>query len=208
VDVDNARGARLAAEHLAALGHTRIAHLMGDAVQASTGERLRSLGDALDRLGILLRPDWCLPCSYNGRLGYESTCRLLALPDPPTAILAGNDSLALAAMQAARDMGVRVPEQLSVVGFDDIPTASMATPPLTTVRQPLAEIGERATRLLVARIEGDTVVPRIHRADPALVIRGSTAPPAPAPPDAIVGAGTQAELPVWEPHLARKEELK
>jgi LacI family transcriptional regulator len=109
--------------------------------------------------------------------GQRVARELLTLPEPPTAIFAGNDGLALAALEAARELGIPVPDGVSIVGFDDILRASMVTPPLTTVRQPLAEIGERATRLLVARIEGDASAREAHRAEPELVVRGTTAPP-------------------------------
>ena len=177
VDVDNAEGIRLAMEHLLGLGHRRIAHIMGDANQPSVPERRDSFYRSLREQGIEPPDEYVVPCAYNGIMGAEAARRLLQLPNPPTAIMAGNDTLALACIEAAQGLGIRVPAQLSVVGFDDIPTSAMVTPALTTVRQPLAEIGERATRILIARIEGTNDVPPSSRAEPVLMVRETTAPP-------------------------------
>jgi DNA-binding LacI/PurR family transcriptional regulator len=177
VDVDNAKGIRLATEHLLALGHRRIAHIMGDANQPSVPERRDGFCRTLADHGIEPPSEYLVPCAYNGRMGAEAARRLLQLPNPPTAIVAGNDTLALASIEAATELGLRVPEELSVVGFDDIPTSAMVTPALTTVRQPLAEIGERATRMLIARLEGTDAVSSSSRAEPQLVVRDTTAPP-------------------------------
>ncbi len=176
VDVDNDKGARLATRHLLSLGHRRIAHLMGNQNEASAQARLAGFLATLAEAGISAPPAYIAACRYKGRISYDETRRLLALPEPPTALFAGNDNIALEAMEAARDAGVCVPEQLSIVGFDDIPTASLVTPPLTTVRQPLARIGETAARLLVARVEGKPVPPpTTHLLEPEIIIRGTTA---------------------------------
>jgi LacI family transcriptional regulator len=176
VDVDNEKGAELAVQHLLARGHTRVAHLMGDEAQPSVSRRREAFVRALQRAGIDVPPAYLVPGRYNAAAGYEGGLRLLALPEPPTAIFAGNDALALGAIAAARERGVAVPEQLSVVGFDDIPASRLVTPPLTTVRQPLAAIGALATRLLVAQIEREPIARLAHLKEPELVIRGSTAP--------------------------------
>lgn len=186
VDVDNVAGGRLATEHLLALGHRKIAHLFGDHFQRSAHEREAGWRDALADAGISPPPEYCIVCDYQGDPAYEATQRLLALPDPPTAIFAANDKSAFECVRAARDGGVSVPGDLSVVGFDDIPSAALVTPPLTTVRQPLAQIGSAAVELLLARLEKNTagqaeVTAPAPAADfllfsPELVVRGSTAP--------------------------------
>ena len=176
VKVDNLKGERLAAEHLLALGHRRIAHLTGEVNQASGSARRDGFRHALAAAGVDVPAEYMEPCSYAGKEGYEATRRLLRLPQPPTAIFAGNDRIALAAMEAARDSHVAVPEELSLIGFDDTPPASLVTPPLTTVRQPLEQIGEKAARLLIARVEGQPVAPTTHLLEPELIVRGSTAP--------------------------------
>ena len=178
VDVDNALGIRLGTEHLLALGHRRIAHIMGDESQRSVHERRASFIATMRAHGLGPPPEYLAPCSYNARRCSEEATRLLALPKRPTAFVAGNDTLALSAIRTAQELGERVPQELSIVGFDDIPTSALVTPALTTVRQPLAEIGERAASLLLARIDGVETTNSSSRARPELVVRNSTAPPA------------------------------
>jgi LacI family transcriptional regulator len=175
VDVDNYRGARLAAEHFLSLGHTRIAHLTGNHNLASAQQRVEGFRAALAAAGVACPPEYLVPGLYSARDAHENARRLLSLSRPPSAIFAGNDSIAVAVMEVAHDLGIAVPRQLSVVGFDDIPAARQVTPPLTTIRQPLTQIGETATRLLVARVEGRPVPPTTHLLEPELIVRGSTA---------------------------------
>jgi DNA-binding LacI/PurR family transcriptional regulator len=121
---------------------------------------------------------------FSGEWAFEQTLALLRGSEPPTAICAGNDTIALAIIDAARCAGVRVPEQLSVVGFDDSPSATLVSPDLTTVHQPLLEIGNCAAGLLIDRMRGHRVVDdeRPHLLSPKLIVRGSTsaAPLAPS----------------------------
>jgi DNA-binding LacI/PurR family transcriptional regulator len=186
VDVDNIRGAQLATEHLLALGHRRIAHLEGDAGLASASLRREGFLTAMAAAGVQVADDYRVPCGYGQddktrAESQEKVRRLLALPCPPTALFAANDTLAFAAITAATEAGLSVPEQLSVVGFDDIPAAPFLTPPLTTIRQPLLQIGQAATRRLAARVEGKPVPPTTQLLEPELIMRGSTAPPAAEP---------------------------
>ncbi len=186
VDVDNALGIELAMEHLLWLGHRKIAFLSGTPEMQSAGERIGAYHAARTTAGIPLRPEFVTPArsrgdalepfgSYSGHATYTDTRRLLALPEPPTAILAGNDRMALEALRAARDAHVLVPEQLSIVGFDDRLEAALVTPGLTTVRQPLLDIGREAARLLIEEIThpGETT-PTAVRLAPSLIVRGST----------------------------------
>jgi LacI family transcriptional regulator len=115
--------------------------------------------------------------NYDGEGVYEHSRELLTQPNRPTAIFAGNDRIALIVLQAAADLGLRVPDDLSVVGFDDIGQAEHSDPPLTTVRQPLTSIGELAAKLLISRVENGKTDPEIHLIDPELIERRSTAPP-------------------------------
>lgn len=180
VDVDNAKGACLATEHLLSLGHTRIAHLMGEKNLISTSRRRDGFRAALASAGLAVPERFLVPASYSAYYtdATRSSIRnLLTQPDPPTAIFAGNDLLALAVIEAARELGIDLPGELSIMGFDDSPVAPMASPPLTTIQQPLSDIGKTATRLLVERVEGKPVPPTAHLLEPALVARGSTAPP-------------------------------
>jgi len=182
VDIDNRRGVRLAVEHLLALGHTRIAHLMGNIDQANVIERDDAFRAALSGAGVALPAAYRVDGEYNHESGMKNAHCLLSLPEPPTAIFAGNDVLALAALDAARERGLRVPEDLSVVGFDDIPAATLVNPQLTTVRQPLTEIGARAMRRLVETIEGRAPEQMVYVLEPELVVRGTTAAPRPETP--------------------------
>jgi len=109
--------------------------------------------------------------------GQEAAATLLDLPDPPTAIFASNDNMAIGVLQVARERGLRVPEELSVVGFDDSDRASIVTPALTTVRQPLEEMGRIAVSLLMRLIDGQRVEALRVELATRLVVRDSTAPP-------------------------------
>jgi LacI family transcriptional regulator len=175
VDVDNAQGARLAAEHLLNLGHTRIAHLSSRPDNANAIVRRIAFWDALALQGILPHPDYEVVGTFHNERLVEETRRLLALPAPPTAIFAWNDLAARAVLEGARRAGVRVPEQLSVIGFDDLPDGADAPVPLTTIRQPVRELGRAAARLLIATLDGE--MPENVTLPVSLVVRGSTGPP-------------------------------
>jgi DNA-binding LacI/PurR family transcriptional regulator len=176
VDVDNALGVRLATEHLLGLGHRRIAHLTGNTNMASVPARREAFQTAMADAGCAVPPEYIQACSYDAATSYAATQRLLSLPEPPTAIFAGNDAMAMTAMEAAQDRGLSVPHDLSIIGFDDVPTAPMTRPALTTIRQPLLEIGEQAARLLASRIEDQSTATSSLLLKPALVVRGSTGP--------------------------------
>lgn len=174
VDVDNALGARLAAEHLASLGHTRIAYLAGHETQWSVRERHAAFWSRLAEFGIEERPEYRRVGTFSLSGSYKSAQYLLELPEPPTAIFATNDALAMAAMDAARVMGVSIPEELSIVGFDDVPMAVHVRPQLTTLRHPIREVGCIAIQLLLNRINGESIENPGVRLPPELIVRGST----------------------------------
>lgn len=178
VGIEDRRGARLAAEHLLALGHRRFALLTAAAPSFTFLERVAGYREALIAAGITWEsvPRSELPANLPER-GLEGARRVLASDPRPTALIAATDQLALGAIEAAREAGLRVPEELSIVGFDDVPGAAWARPALTTVRQPLFEKGEVAGRLLTAGAQPREVILPIE-----LVVRGSTAPPPPARP--------------------------
>ena len=177
VDVDNARGAVLATEHLLALGHRRIAFLMGDGTQRSVFQRRDAFMATLGRAGVPVRDDYWLPGSFEPEVVYRNVTRLLNLPEPPTSIFTTNDDMAATTLEAARDLGVRVPQDLSVIGFDDYPYKGVGAPILTTVRHPLAEVGEAAARLLIDRVEGRGDGQREMVFQPELIVRETTLPP-------------------------------
>jgi LacI family transcriptional regulator len=177
VSATNWAGGRRAAEHLLALGHRRIAGLLGPPDFPATRDRLAGYRAALEAAGVPLDPalvrygDW-RSAPARGTMG-----DLLDLADPPTAVFAGNDEQCLGIYRALYERGLRVPDAVSVVGFDDMPYSSLLAPPLTTVRQPLREMGRVATKLLLRLIAGEPVERvRVELATP-LVRRGSSAPP-------------------------------
>ncbi len=154
VDSDSLRGGRLATQHLISLGHRRIALLSGRADLDSA--RLRAEGFRIEMAAASIPVDESLviATSFQPDLAATAAHRLLTMTNPPTAIVSANDITALQVMEVARELGMRVPEDLSVVGFDDIPDAAAATPPLTTVRQPLQKMGEEAMHLLLDILDG------------------------------------------------------
>lgn len=174
--IDNAEGGRLAIEHLLALGHRRIGCIAGPAALSPGLDRLAGYRQALH--AARLAPDDALIVNgdFHDRGGYAAAQALLSLPDPPTAIFAGNDLMALGAMAAAHAAGVQIPAELSIVGFDDIHLAAFLNPPLTTVAQPKHELGVLAAEMLFARLEQPALPARRRLLSTQLVVRGSTAP--------------------------------
>jgi LacI family transcriptional regulator len=169
-------GADQAMRHLLELGHRRIAHITGPKGWVATEDRRRGYRAALASAGIL--PDPALEAEAIPEIdsGRDAATELLALPDRPTAIFAFNDNIAIGAIQAARARGLRVPEDLSVVGFDDVEHATIVTPALTTVRQPLAEMGRTAVSLLSRLMERQSFETLHVELATRLVVRDSTAP--------------------------------
>ncbi|WP_221585360.1 LacI family DNA-binding transcriptional regulator [Microbacterium sp. G2-8] len=176
VDTDNLRGAREATEHLIGLGHRRIAHLRGRGDLESARLREQGYREALQSAGLDVDPALIAEGGYRPAEAAEGAAALLDLPTPPTAIFAANDLSAIETMHVASGRGLRLPDDLSVVGFDDVPEAAATTPPLTTVRQPLAAMGRSAVDLLVRMID-DGAEPTHIRMSADLIVRGSTAAP-------------------------------
>jgi LacI family transcriptional regulator len=182
VGATNWSGAYQATAHLLRLGHRRIAHISGPAAIGCSRARRSGYLAALDAAGVPVDPALLPEADFYQEGGYRAACALLDLPAPPTAIFAGNDMQAMGVYAALRERGLRVPDEVSVVGFDDIPVASMVSPPLTTVRQPLAEMGRVAATMLLTLIDGASLPsPRVELAT-ALMVRGSCAPPHAVPP--------------------------
>lgn len=177
VDSDNIGGAHMAVEHLISLGHRRIAHLRGRGDLESAHLREKGYRESIAAAGIRFDPALVRDGGYQHAEGREAALELLKLPERPTAIFAGNDLSAIGAMEAAQDLGLRVPDELSVIGFDDIPEASRATPRLTTVAQPMHEMGAEAVRMLVDLLSGGTDGNRHAYLPDELIVRETTAPP-------------------------------
>jgi LacI family transcriptional regulator len=170
-------GADQAMEHLLGLGHRRIGAITGPPGWVATEERLAGYQAALTAAGIAPEPGLDVASDYEFAPGAEAARVLLDLPKPPTAIFAFNDAIALGVLRAAYERGVRVPDDLSVVGFDDIKYATIVSPALTTVRQPLAEMGRNGVSLLLRLMEDPRHVNRRIELPTRLVVRESTAPP-------------------------------
>ena len=167
-------GAFQATRHLLDLGHRRIGIITGPDDMIASVARLSGFRAALEAAGVPLPAEYVRRGEFHHRDGLEQGGALLALAEPPTAVFASNDLQALGVYEAARSNGVRIPEQLSVVGYDDLKAASWVSPALTTIRVPLAEMADQATRLLVRlRDEPDFAVSHIDLAT-TLVVRQST----------------------------------
>jgi LacI family transcriptional regulator len=173
----HAAGAKEATEHLLALGHRRIGAIAGAPGWYATEERLIGFRAALAGAGILLDPELVVYSDWRIPSGTVAAQQLLALADPPTAIFGFNDNVAIGALHAAHSRGLTVPDDLSVVGFDDTEPAVIVTPRLTSVRQPLAEMGRMGVSLLSRLIEGQRVDALRLELSTKLVVRDSTAPP-------------------------------
>jgi LacI family transcriptional regulator len=175
VTAANASGAKQATEHLLALGHRRIGVITGPRSWNASEERLIGHHAALAGAGEMPDSRLELEGDFEHASGFAAASRLLALSDPPTAIFAFNDDMAVGALRAARERGLRVPDELSVVGFDDSEQAPIVTPALTTVRQPLAEMGRMAVSLLTRLLEGQRLEALRVELATRLVVRGSAA---------------------------------
>lgn len=178
--LDDVAAARKAVQHLIDLGHQKIAYISDylDDLFSSDFNRNRYMGyrQALEGAGIPVRPDYHRQGWHTRDNGRQMAMDLLNLPDPPSAIFAFSDELALGALEGARDLGLRVPQELSVVGYDDIELAHFAQ--LTTVRQNLFESGVQGVELLLDRIENPAAPPAQLQLPTELVVRKTTAPPA------------------------------
>lgn len=180
IAVDNIAAARLAVGHLTALGHVRIALIGGspdDPFRFSVPvDRFNGYRDALASAGLSFDPVLVVPGNFSAEGGAEAMQQLLSAPSPPTAVFACSDEMAIGAMQVARDAGLRVPEDLSVIGIDDHDISAYVG--LTTIRQDVAEQGERVAKLLLERLRPDGDHDEIHERHPTrLVVRRTTAPP-------------------------------
>jgi LacI family transcriptional regulator len=172
---DNVDGAEAAVRHLHELGHRRIATITGMLESRPGIDRLRGYRAAVQGLGLAYRDEFVSYGDFYAESGRAAAGRLLALPERPTAIFAASDLMAIGAVRAAAEAGLRVPEDLSIVGFDDIQLAPHVNPPLTTLRQDKLGLGTAAADALVARIGGDTERSSLRTLPVELVVRGSTA---------------------------------
>ena len=173
----NWSGAVAAARHVLDLGHRRIGVVGGPGEFLCARERIEACRAVLDISGVPLEPRLVRTGQFFFEDGLALGQDLLSRPDPPTAVLCGNDLQALGVYEAARQSGLRIPEELSVVGFDGIDAGTWCGPPLTTVCQPFRDIGAAAAKLLLALIAGRVPAQTRIELPTSLVVRASTAPP-------------------------------
>ena len=177
ISLNHRLAAELALEHLVALGHRRIAFIKGQSFSSDTEARWRGIRQVAAQMGVAVEPQ--LTAVLEGddpshRSGYEATQQLLATGERFTALFAFNDVSAIGAVRGLREAGLRVPEDVSVVGFDDVQSAAFQNPALTTVRQPLRRMGVLAAETVLSQIAGGVEAARMVVVDPELVVRGST----------------------------------
>jgi LacI family transcriptional regulator len=174
VSSDNVEGAALAVRHLVERGHTRIATITGQMDKAPARDRLRGYREEVQRQGLAYRDDYVAYGDFYVESGAAGMDALLALPEPPTAVFAASDLMAAGALGTVARAGLRVPEDVAVVGFDDILLAGLTQPPLTTLRQDKLGLGAAAAEALMALIEGDGDAQAVVTLPVELVVRSST----------------------------------
>jgi LacI family transcriptional regulator, repressor for deo operon, udp, cdd, tsx, nupC, and nupG len=176
VITDNRLAAKRAIEHLIELGHTKIGHVIGPSRNRQTNERLVGFSQALQEAGLPIRTEWLVQGSYNMQSGKVAAERMLMREERPTAVFCGNDEMAIGFIHRMRQAGIECPQDISVIGFDDIDMSEYFDPPLTTMRQPREQMGRIATRSLIDIIEGiapeDDPIHVVLTSD--LVVREST----------------------------------
>lgn len=183
VRVDNRRAASEATQYLLQLGHQRIGFIAGSRGSLLTRDRERGYLDAMKTSPQGEHREWVVNGDQTIDGARRATRKLLSLPEAPTAIFCANDEMAMAAIFEVKRRGLRVPEDISVVGFDDTRYAAIMDPPLTTVVQPTEEIGERTMRRLISAIEGHDIGEAPEIVEHRLIVRDSTAPPRADKPD-------------------------
>ncbi|MET3927118.1 LacI family DNA-binding transcriptional regulator [Devosia sp. 2618] len=176
VSVDNRKGARIAVEHLLSLGHRRIAYIGGPSRLMMSTDRYQGYVDALAAAGIAPEADLILEGDFHLASGRAAVRQLHDRHVDYTAIFCTNDEMAVGAVNELRALGLHVPTDVSVIGFDDVDFALSSDPPLTSVRQPRLEVGRRAMQMMVDLLAGKELSSRLHEADVELVVRSSTAP--------------------------------
>ncbi len=175
ISLDNRAAAKAMTEHLIELGHRRIGLIKGPKSSPLTRDRVAGYQDALNQAGIEADPALVCHGDFSLKAGDDGAAAMLALPDRPTALFCENDEMAIGALKRIRQSGLRVPEDISLVGFDDIPFAAYCDPPLTTISQPAEAFGQRAVEMLIALIEKKPLAERHVVLPFELTLRESTA---------------------------------
>jgi LacI family transcriptional regulator len=176
VGVDNAAGAQMGVEHLIECGHRHIGIIAGFQRLSTVRERLAGFRQCLREQGIPLPEEWVVPCALSVEAGREATMRVLSLPERPTALFLNNNLLSLGALLAIKELGLKCPDDIALIGFDDHPWAAVSCPPLTVVRQPAKQIGQIAAEMLSSLIAGEQPSEAQIIMDCKLVLRESCCP--------------------------------
>ena len=173
VDVENREGAREAVTHLINLGHRRIGLINGELQMEAGQARRDGYKQALVEAGMAIDAELMVDGMFTEAAAYQATLKLVDLPHPPTAVFAASDTMAIGALHAAHQRGMGVPDDIALIGYDDLPLAAYATPPLTSVHQPIGEMGAQAVRLLIEQIRGQGPATSV-RLPARLVVRDSS----------------------------------
>jgi LacI family transcriptional regulator len=173
VGPDNERGAYLGTQHLITCGYKEIGVLAGFQRLSSMRDRLSGFRQALAEHQLQVPPDWVVTSSLSANAGREAALQILSGPKRPRALFANNNFLSLGALRAFKDLGLRCPDEVALVGFDDHPWAAVSNPPLTVVRQPVLDIGEKAAQLLLSLLNDKEPLHAKHLLDCELVVRKS-----------------------------------
>lgn len=174
--VENEQGAHAATRHLIEAGHSRIAYLGGPRGLLTVGERQAGFARAMAEAGLEVRPDYLAMGSFAPDMARAATLRFLDLAEPPTAIFASSDYLAIGAVTALRDRAIAIPTQMSLIGFDDMPLGALLTPPLTAIRQPVEALGRQGFQVLLSLLNGEPT-PMLTRLPVELIRRQSVGTP-------------------------------
>ena len=171
--VDNGHGARVAVEHLIGLGHARIGLVSDTPRISSSAERIAGYRRALRGAGLVGSTSWCRSAARRRRTAALAALDLLRRSPRPTAVFTANNFMTVGTLLAARELGLRIPEDVALVGFDDLDWTTLVDPPLTAISQPVADLGRAVGERLLARIAGDEGPPRRLRLPTELIVRGS-----------------------------------
>ncbi|NPV54351.1 MAG: LacI family DNA-binding transcriptional regulator [Firmicutes bacterium] len=174
---NNESGCRMAMEYLANLGHREIGMITGNPTLITIRQRSSAYYDFIKENGLPSNDKWIVFGCESFDDGYNAGLRVLSTINRPTAIIAGSDLIAVGVMSAARELQLRVPQDVSIVGYDDVPLSRLSNPPLTTIRQPISDMGKVAVRLLVQKIRGTRKKQTSMVLPVELIVRGSTCPP-------------------------------
>jgi LacI family repressor for deo operon, udp, cdd, tsx, nupC, and nupG len=177
ISLDNRAAAQAMTEHLIGLGHRRIGIIKGPRSSPLTLDRVAGYLDALRHAAIAVDPSLICHGDFTLKAGYDGAGAMLTLANRPSALFCENDEMAIGALKRIKQMGLRVPEDISLVGFDDIPFAAYCDPPLTTISQPAEAFGQKAVQMLIALIEKKPIAQRHVLLPFELTVRGSTAVP-------------------------------